>query len=102
MSAPSLCSSPQRTGRQLASQSLPQACRSSAELSRTHRCWHLLRDGTGFLGRLIDAWFNWYGCRHDAVRQRRDLLRLSDDMLKDVGLTRADIEGEFAKGFWRQ
>lgn len=75
---------------------------SATPISFPHRCWHVLRDGTGWLGRLIDAWFNWYGCRHLALRQRRDLVRLSDRMLKDVGLSRADVEREFAKGFWRQ
>jgi len=35
------------------------------------------------------------------VRQRRALARLSDYNLKDVGLSRADVEREVTKPFWR-
>ena len=41
------------------------------------------------------AWF-------ERVRQRRQLGELSDHMLKDIGLTRADVEAEVTKPFWRQ
>jgi uncharacterized protein YjiS (DUF1127 family) len=34
-------------------------------------------------------------------RQRRGLLALSDHMLKDVGISRADAVGEASKPFWR-
>ena len=34
-------------------------------------------------------------------RERRALLRLSDGMLKDIGISRLDAEQEFAKPFWR-
>lgn len=34
-------------------------------------------------------------------RQRRHLARLDDRMLKDIGLSRADVEQETAKPFWR-
>jgi len=33
-------------------------------------------------------------------RERRDLASLNDQMLHDVGLTRADIEREYRKPFW--
>lgn len=66
-----------------------------------HRLWHLLRDGTGLLGRMLDIVFDWYGCRHQALRCRRDLARLDDVMLKDIGLNRVDIEREIEKPFWR-
>lgn len=36
----------------------------------------------------------------DRRRQRHALRQLSDAMLKDIGLTRADVEGEAAKPFW--
>lgn len=34
-------------------------------------------------------------------RSRRDLMRLSDYQLKDIGISRLDAEQEFAKPFWR-
>jgi uncharacterized protein YjiS (DUF1127 family) len=37
----------------------------------------------------------------DRVHQRRHLAQLSDHMLKDVGLTRADVEAETSKPFWQ-
>ncbi|MBL9033917.1 MAG: DUF1127 domain-containing protein [Rhodospirillaceae bacterium] len=35
-------------------------------------------------------------------RQRRHLHAVSDHVLKDIGLSRADIEREARKGFWRE
>ena len=35
------------------------------------------------------------------ARQRRQLARLDDALLKDIGLTRCDAEMEAAKPFWR-
>ena len=35
------------------------------------------------------------------ARERRALYGLDDDMLKDIGLTRADIDLEAHKPFWR-
>jgi uncharacterized protein YjiS (DUF1127 family) len=37
----------------------------------------------------------------ERTRQRRHLGQLSDHMLKDIGLSRADVESETAKPFWR-
>jgi uncharacterized protein YjiS (DUF1127 family) len=37
----------------------------------------------------------------ERARQRRQLAELSDYMLKDIGLSRADVAGETAKAFWR-
>jgi uncharacterized protein YjiS (DUF1127 family) len=38
----------------------------------------------------------------ERVHQRRHLAQLSDHMLKDIGLTRADVEAEILKPFWRE
>ncbi|GAB2177889.1 DUF1127 domain-containing protein [Dongia sp. agr-C8] len=35
------------------------------------------------------------------ARQRRDLAALSDHALRDIGLTRRDVEAEIGKPFWR-
>jgi uncharacterized protein YjiS (DUF1127 family) len=34
-------------------------------------------------------------------RQRNALARLDDRMLRDIGLTTADVEGELSKPFWK-
>jgi uncharacterized protein YjiS (DUF1127 family) len=36
------------------------------------------------------------------VQSRRDLAMLSDHMLRDIGLTRGDVERELMKPFWRE
>jgi len=38
---------------------------------------------------------------HERARQRYQLRGLSDHMLRDLGLGRADVEAEAAKPFWR-
>jgi uncharacterized protein YjiS (DUF1127 family) len=35
------------------------------------------------------------------ARQRRDLASLSDHALRDIGLSRSDVESEVGKPFWR-
>lgn len=37
----------------------------------------------------------------DVYRQRRTLEALDDRMLKDIGLTRCDVEAEVSRPFWR-
>jgi uncharacterized protein YjiS (DUF1127 family) len=37
----------------------------------------------------------------ERTRQRRQLAQLSSHMLKDIGLSRADVEIEMSKPFWR-
>lgn len=38
---------------------------------------------------------------HERRRQRLALGRLDDRMLRDIGLTSADVEGEVSKPFWK-
>jgi uncharacterized protein YjiS (DUF1127 family) len=51
---------------------------------------------TGLTG-IIDRVLSW----HERARERRQLLRLSDQMLRDIGVGRADVEAEASKPFWR-
>jgi len=37
----------------------------------------------------------------DRARERRQLLQMGDDMLKDIGISRVDVEREYVKPFWR-
>ncbi|MGF1611067.1 MAG: DUF1127 domain-containing protein [Kiloniellales bacterium] len=46
---------------------------------------------------LLDLLFEW----QERARQRHDLRSLDDRMLSDIGLSRADVEGECCKPFWR-
>jgi uncharacterized protein YjiS (DUF1127 family) len=38
---------------------------------------------------------------HELAGQRRDLMALSDQMLRDIGITRAEAQRESTKPFWR-
>jgi uncharacterized protein YjiS (DUF1127 family) len=38
---------------------------------------------------------------HETARERRALLALSDHMLKDIGITRAEAEREASRPFWQ-
>jgi uncharacterized protein YjiS (DUF1127 family) len=49
------------------------------------------------LQRAVDLLLIW----HQRARQRRQLQTLSDHMLRDLGLTRADVLAESSKPFWR-
>ncbi len=53
-----------------------------------------LRRDAGDLLRLLLVW-------QDRARQRHCLRRLDDRLLKDMGLSRADVEHEAVKPFWR-
>lgn len=46
---------------------------------------------------LADSLSAW----RERVSQRRALGRLDDRLLRDMGLTRADVEQEVSKPFWR-
>lgn len=37
---------------------------------------------------------------HELARQRRELATMSDEALKDIGLSRADIQEEIDRPFW--
>jgi len=45
----------------------------------------------------IETLLSWRALK----RGRRDLAALDDRILRDIGLTRADVEYEYSKPFWR-
>jgi len=47
--------------------------------------------------RSVEAVLTWL----DRYRSRNELLRLDDHMLKDIGLSSADVELEAGKRFWQ-
>ena len=49
------------------------------------------------VARAIDLLLVW----QQRARDRRQLESLSDHMLRDIGLTRADVYAEASKPFWR-
>jgi uncharacterized protein YjiS (DUF1127 family) len=57
------------------------------------------RGGTqaGFVTRLSDTLLTWL----DRVRQRRHLAELDDRMLRDIGLSRGEVENEVSRRFWQ-
>ena len=46
--------------------------------------------------RLLASILEW----QDRANQRHQLRTMPDYMLKDIGLTRADVDGEASKPFW--
>nr|WP_297845026.1 DUF1127 domain-containing protein [Pseudomonas sp.] len=49
-----------------------------------------------FLSTITRVLLRWSTLYH----QRQELARLSDDALKDIGMSRADIEQEVSRPFW--
>lgn len=47
--------------------------------------------------RLFDVMFAW----QDRIRQRRHLASLDNRLLRDIGLSKVDVEQETTKPFWR-
>jgi uncharacterized protein YjiS (DUF1127 family) len=71
-------------------------------LSRRHRpgSFGAARDDRPWasaVGRAVALLLTW----RERAQQRRDLQCLSDHMLRDIGLTRADVFAEASKPFWR-
>jgi uncharacterized protein YjiS (DUF1127 family) len=51
----------------------------------------------GLVARAVDLLLIW----SDRMRQRRHLAELDDRLLRDIGVSRADVEGEISRPFWR-
>lgn len=45
----------------------------------------------------VERFFAWRA----RAQSRRDLMRLTDHQLKDIGLSRHDAESEYQKPFWQ-
>ncbi len=58
-----------------------------------------LRRWLGVIGRLVATAFATWATR---ARSRRELAELSEHVLRDIGLTRADVLREISKPFWRR
>jgi uncharacterized protein YjiS (DUF1127 family) len=56
------------------------------------------RSAGAFLTGLFDILVRWQA----RARERNHLAGLSDDALKDIGLSRADVERESRKPFWNR
>jgi uncharacterized protein YjiS (DUF1127 family) len=54
------------------------------------------------LGIALASFVEFLGECRSLSRERRSLASLDDWVLKDIGLTRADVEGELGKPFWRR
>jgi hypothetical protein len=48
-----------------------------------------------------EAWYKKLSLMAARVRQRRQLLNLSDEQLDDIGVTRAEVREEVNKPFWK-
>jgi uncharacterized protein YjiS (DUF1127 family) len=68
--------------------------RAFAPTSRSETRWSSAR------GRLV-AWVERLLAWHERARQRRALVELSDDMLGDIGISRAAALAEAEKFCWR-
>ena len=53
--------------------------------------------GRRWIRRAVDVVLTW----HERARERRQLMELSDHMLRDIGISRAQAYGEAYKPFWR-
>ena len=58
-------------------------------------------DTMTILQRSVSVWQRWALYRK-RYRQRQEMMRLSDHMLKDIGVSRYDIMREAEKPFWRE
>ena len=47
--------------------------------------------------RVVDLMLSWV----ERARQRRHLAELDDRLLRDIGVSRAEVEAEISRPFWR-
>jgi uncharacterized protein YjiS (DUF1127 family) len=76
---------------------IPVSAAWAARRSRASGLARQARSWSRALARAIDLLLIW----QQRARDRRQLESLSDHMLRDIGLSRADVFAEAAKPFWR-
>ena len=59
------------------------------------------RNGLPALAELLGDAFTLAYAWRERSQQRQALLRLDERMLRDIGLSRSDVEREASKPFWR-
>ena len=69
-----------------------------SEIWRTGGIVPARQRGPSNLSKFFDVLLLWL----ERYRERRQLAMLSDHMLKDIGVSRADIDVEMRKKFWRR
>lgn len=69
-----------------------------SEICRSGRVVPARRRVPSNLSKSLDVLLLWLQRR----RERHQLAGLSDHVLKDIGVTRADVDGETRKTFWRR
>ena len=57
----------------------------------------IVADLAPVLDRIVETPIAWL----ERMRERRQLAALGDDILKDIGVSRADVEHVVEKPFWR-
>ncbi len=62
---------------------------------RWSRLFRDLARGLAPVARVVETWLH-------RRRTRRHMTRLSDYLLKDIGITRADVDAEAHKPFWKE
>lgn len=55
------------------------------------------KTNAGVLARVVDRLLGW----SERGRQRRHLAQLDDRLLRDIGVSRAEVEAEISRPFWR-
>ena len=64
-----------------------------------------LSSARGVWSRIVDVIVAMFSCVHawqERAMTRRHLASLNDHMLKDIGISRADVEYEIRKPFWQE
>lgn len=69
----------------------------STQLSRRSSIFAAVPAFPELFGDVLSLTYGW----RERIRQRDALARLDDRMLRDIGLSRADVDGEVSKPFWQ-